>query len=179
MNELYTPLKLAFLMFLTLIASMILHLALSNGLRLANIAPNVLIITVSAAGFLLGKRVGMLTGLVAGLMMDVLSISLYGFNALVYMCIGYMCGNLKRLLFMDRFWVSLGIIGISDIVAGFCNYVFLFLLRGRMNLPYYAVRVVLAEGIYTVCIATFVFPLLKVWLLKLDNMITEYINSKR
>lgn len=179
MDRLKTPLKIAGLLFLVLAVSFAIQLTLTNTVMIAYITPNLLIIVVSAAGFLIGKKFGIITGFIAGLMMDVVSMSLLGFHALVFMIVGYACGYFKRLFFMDKYWVRLIIIGLSDIFYGFCSYVFLFLLRGRLNLFYYLRRVILAEAIYTVILAVIFFPLVKRIMTILNTMITDYINSKR
>ena len=69
-------------------------------------------------------------------------------------------------------------IGLADIFYGFCNFIFLFLLRGRTNLLYYLKRIILSEAVYTVVIATVLYPLLKLLLLRVEKLITDY-NSKR
>lgn len=179
MDRLKTPFKIAGLLFLILLLSFLLQLFLTNSITIAHITPNFMIIVVSASGFLIGKKFGIITGFVSGLMIDVLSMSLLGFHALVYMTVGYLCGYFKRLFFMDKYWVSLIIIGFGDVFSGFCNYVFLFLLRGRLNLGYYLKRVILAEAVYTVVLAIVLFFPVKKVMLFLDRRITEYINSKR
>lgn len=165
-------------MTLILLFSIILQMSLSNFIRLAYISPNVLIILVSATGFLIGKKSGMIIGFFAGFFMDFLGSNLFGFSSIVYMIIGYISGNLKRLLFIDKYWISLLVIGTADCFYGFCSFVFLFLLRGRMNLIYYLKRIILSEAVYTVVLATLLFPLLKKALLRVDKLITDY-NAKR
>lgn len=179
MDRLNTPFKIIGLLFLVLALSFVLQLFLTNSITIAHITPNFLIIVVATSGFLIGKKMGIVTGFIAGLMMDVLSMNLLGLHALLFMLVGYFCGYFKRLFFVDRYWVSLIIIGLSNIFTGFCSYVFLFLLRGRLNLLYYLKRVILAEAIYTVVIAAFFFPLVRKVMLILDTMITDYMNSKR
>lgn len=179
MDRLYTPLKITGVLFAILIVSFVFQLFFANSIKIAYITPNFLIIVVASIGFLIGKKFGVIAGFLSGLMMDVLSMHLLGFHALIFMIIGYFCGYFKRLLFMDKYWVSLMVIGISDIFSGFCSYVFLFLIRGRLNLFYYIRRVILAEAVYTVIIAAILFPLIRKAMLKLDTMITDYIDSKR
>lgn len=179
MDRLRTPLKITGMFFGMVIVSFMLQLMLANAIKIAYIAPNFLLIIVSASGFLVGKKFGLVTGFFLGLMMDVLSMHLLGFNALMFIIIGYSCGHIKRLLFMDKYWMSLVVIGISDVFLGFCSYIFLFLLRGRLNLFYYIRRVILSEAVYTVIIAAILFPLVKKYMLKIDNIITDYVEAKR
>ena len=178
MNKFYVPLKIAVYMFLILLLSVILQMSLSNFIEIAYIAPNVLIIAVSASGFLIGKKSGILMGFFAGFFIDFLGSDLFGFSSIIFMMIGYISGNLKRLLFIDKYWISLIVIGLADIFYGFCNFIFLFLLRGRTNLLYYLKRIILSEAVYTVVIATILYPLLKLLLLRVEKLITDY-NSKR
>ncbi len=178
MNKFYIPVKIAVCMFLILLLSVILQMSLSNFIEIAYISPNVLVIVVSASGFLIGKKSGILMGFFAGFFIDFLGSDLFGFSSIVFMMIGYISGNLKRLLFIDKYWISLIVIGISDIFYGFCNFIFLFLLRGRINLFYYLKRIILSEAVYTVVIATVLYPLFKSLLVKIEKLIIDY-NSKR
>lgn len=179
MDRLHTPFKIIGMFLLMITVSFMIQLVLANGIKIAYISPNFLLIVVSSAGFLVGKKFGLITGFFLGLMMDVLSMHLLGFNALMFIIIGYSCGHIKRLLFMDKYWMSLIVIGISDVFLGFCSYIFLFLLRGRLNLFYYLRRVILSEAVYTVIIAAVLFPLVKKYMLKVDNIITDYVEAKR
>lgn len=179
MDRLYSALKI-FLIFLVIFSlTFVLQLSASNFLKLAYVSPNIVIIMVACSGFLIGRKTGILMGFFAGLMMDVLSISLFGFNALIYMAVGYACGCFKRLLFMDKYWVSLLVIGASDLFSAFFSFVFLFLLRGRMNLIYYFQRIILAETVYTMIAAVALYPVYRIYMTKLYSMMLEYINSKR
>ncbi len=178
MNKFYVPMKITVYMALILLFSVILQMSLSNFIRIAYISPNVLIILVSASGFLIGKKSGILIGFFAGFFIDFLGSDLFGFSSIIFMMIGYISGNLKRLLFIDRYWISLIVIGVSDVFYGFCNFIFLFLLRGRINLFYYLKRIILSEAIYTVVIATILYPLLKSLLVRIERLIIDY-DSKR
>ena len=82
-----------------LIFGFLLQSTLFAQFSIGGINPNLLIIVVASIGFLVGSKYGMITGFIAGLMVDVFFGSVIGLYSLIYMYIGYINGNFKKILF--------------------------------------------------------------------------------
>lgn len=138
----------------------ILQCSVFGNLAFAGIVPNLMIIVTSSFGFMRGEEEGLLIGFVCGLLCDVFFGEFLGFYALILMYIGYINGKFCRLFYPEDIKLPLGLIVISDISYGVLCYSLLFLLRGRLNFPYYFTRVILPEALYTIVITMFLYPLI-------------------
>lgn len=145
-----------------LIFGFLLQSTLFAQFSIGGINPNLLIIVVASIGFLVGSKYGMITGFIAGLMVDVFFGSVIGLYSLIYMYIGYINGNFKKILFSGDFKLPLGLIIVSDIAYGHICYIVLFLLKGDFNYLYYLRSVILPEAVYTTVVACLFYPLLNV-----------------
>ena len=132
-------------------------------------SPNLLLIVTFIFGFMGGKRTGMVTGLVCGLLIDVYFCEVFGFNALLYMTIGYANGFFNKIFFEEDVTLPLLLVVGSDLFYNITFYIFRFMLRNRLNFFYYFIHVILPELIFTVLITVFVY-----WLaLKLNRRLRE------
>ena len=155
-----------------LLICVILQCSVFQIFRIASIGPNLLIIMTASFGLMCGQKTGMYTGLVGGLIMDLLYPGTIGFNALIYMWIGYACGYFYRIFYDDDIKTPLLLCSVADIVYGLYCYFFQFLLRGRIHLFFYLRRIIIPEMVYTL-MATLVFYRLiyriNRWLAKSDK----------
>ena len=140
---------------LIIIAAFILQSTVFRVISLGGIVPNLLIIITSAFGIMRGRKEGMLTGFICGLLIDIFFGDVIGFYALVYMVIGYLNGIFQSLFYPEDVKLPMILISISEVVYCFICYVFLFLLRSRLHLGYYIVHIILPEIVYTI-VATIV-----------------------
>lgn len=129
-------------------------------LSFAGIIPNLMIILTSAFGFMRGEKEGLLIGFFCGLLSDVFFGEFLGFYALVLMYIGFVNGKFSRIFYPEDIKLPIALIIISDISYGLLCYILLFLLRGRLNLPYYFTRIILPEALYTIVITMFFYPMI-------------------
>ena len=125
------------------------------------VAPNLLIVVTSSFGFMRGKTDGLLTGLIAGMLIDLFYSEFFGFYTLLYMYIGYVNGFFKNMFFDDDIKLPMILITGSDFVYGCIIYVFSFLLRGRFDALYYFKSVIFPEVIYTAVITLFFYRLIR------------------
>ena len=103
--------------------------------------PNLLLILTFSFGFIHGRNAGMFYGFLSGLLLDLFYSGPFGFYTLIYVYIGLILSVLNGL------WYSLYI------------YVFRFLIRGRLNLPYYFLKIMLPEIIFTAVTTLLVYRL--------------------
>lgn len=150
-------------------ACFILQCSVFSNLAFAGIIPNLMILLTSAFGFMRGEEEGMIIGFFSGLLSDVFFGSFLGFYALIFMYIGYLNGKFSRIFYPEDIKLPLALIIVSDLSYGMICYVLMFLLRGRLNFPYYFASVILPEVLYTIIVTLFLYPLI----LKVNQLLEE------
>ena len=141
---------------LLIIVSFILQSTVFQSLSIGSIAPNLLLILTVSFGFMRGKKTGLWTGFVCGLMIDMFYGNLLGFYALVYMTAGYITGFCYKIYYDEDIKVPMILIAVCDIGFNLMVYCLQFLLRGRIDFFYYLRRIMIPEMVYTILI-TLVF----------------------
>ena len=134
------------------------------------IMPNLLIIFVASCGFMNGELCGLTTGFFCGLLVDIFGGDVIGFYALVYMITGYINGMFQRIFYPEDIKLPLILILGSDAGYGLLCYLLLFLLRSRLDIGFYLLRVVVPEAVYTIVVAIAVYPLLLLIHKKLETV---------
>ena len=71
--------------FLIIAVCYLLQSTVFQALSFASISPNLMIVVVSAFGFMRGKKEGLWIGFFTGLLLDIFTGSILGFYALLYM----------------------------------------------------------------------------------------------
>jgi rod shape-determining protein MreD len=102
-------------LFFIIAVCFILQTTTFQTLAFANIVPNLMIIIVSAFGFMRGKKEGMFVGLFTGVLIDIFCGSYIGVYALLYMCIGYVNGYFKKRFYPEDVKLPLLLIAGSDV----------------------------------------------------------------
>lgn len=105
-----------------------------------------------------GKKCGMVTGFLCGLLMDIFYGDVLGFYALVYLYIGAANGVFHSIFYQDDIKLPLVLILASDFVYSFTCYVLLYLLRSRFDIIFYLKHVILPEVVYTIFVTVFIYP---------------------
>jgi rod shape-determining protein MreD len=144
----------------TILIFYLLQTTLFKSVALASVSPNLFIILTVAAGFMRGKREGLYVGFFCGLMLDLYYGQVIGFQALLYMYIGYINGFFHNLFYDDEITLPLGLVLGSDFIYNFVYYVFRFLLRNRLDFGYYFMHIILPEMIYTIVITIFIYRIM-------------------
>ena len=145
---------------LLIIICFLLQTTVFRGLAFGGIVPNLLIVLTSAFGFMRGERTGLLMGFLCGFLADIFFGNVLGLNAMIYMYIGYTNGKFNRIFFPDDIKLPLLLIFLSDLAYGFLYYVVLFLMRGRFQLDYYFLHIILHEIVYTLLMTLLLYPLI-------------------
>lgn len=142
---------------LLIVFTFILQSTVFKWLSIASISPNLLLILTVSFGFMCGKKTGLLVGFFSGLMIDMFYGNLFGFNALVYMYIGFLNGFLYKVYYDEDIKVPLVLVAISDLGYGLIIYVLHFMLRGRLDLFGYMRHIIFPEMVYTVLITILLY----------------------
>lgn len=146
--------------FLLLITSFVLQGTLFDQLDFGNISPNILLILIVSLGLMRGRQTGLLIGFFGGLLCDIFLGSVIGFYSLLYMYIGYTAGYFNKVFFPEDVKLPMFLIGISDLVFSFLCFCFMFLLRGKLDFPYYFIHICIPECIYTLFLTIIYYPLI-------------------
>lgn len=135
--------------------------------------PNLLLILVVSTAYMRGRLSGLLVGFFSGLLVDIIFGNVIGLYALIYLLIGYGIGFTNRIYSRDDFTFPLIFVAVSDFIYGFLYYIFEFLLRGKLDFPFYLKEYILPEMIYTVAVSTFLYKLLHMINHRLDRNLEE------
>lgn len=146
--------------FLVIFICFLLQTTVFQALSFAGIVPNLLIIVVSAYGFMRGRRGGMLVGFFCGCLIDIFFGFYLGVYALIYMYIGYLNGIFQKRFYPDDIKLPMVLIGTSDVVCNLLIYILRFLLRRRVHFLYYLHNIIIPEFVYTMIITIFLYYIL-------------------
>ncbi|MEZ3471821.1 MAG: rod shape-determining protein MreD [Lachnospiraceae bacterium] len=146
------------ILFFIILCGFVFQTTLFQALSFGGISPNILIIITVSYGFMYGKKCGMVTGFLCGLLMDIFYGDVLGFYALVYLYIGAANGVFHSIFYQDDIKLPLVLILASDFVYSFTCYVLLYLLRSRFDIIFYLKHVILPEVVYTIFVTVFIYP---------------------
>lgn len=146
--------------FIIIVICYLLQSTLFQSLAFASISPNLLIIVVSAFGFMRGKKEGMFIGFFCGLVLDIFGGSILGMYALLYMYIGYFNGYFRKMFYPEDIKLPMLLISGSDIACNFLIYFFLFLFRNRYDFRYYLFDIMVPELVYTMLVTVFLYVII-------------------
>lgn len=148
-----------------IILCFLLQTTVFHWMTLGGIVPNLMIVLTASFGFMRGEKTGLLYGFFCGLLIDIFFENVLGLNAMIYMYIGYANGKFNRIFFPEEIKLPMILIFFSDLAYGFLYYLTLFLLRGRFQLNYYFLHIILPEMVYTILITLLLYPFI-LWLNK-------------
>lgn len=149
---------------LLLIISYLCQTTLNGAITIGNTTPNLLLILVCVFALLRGKKEGLFIGFFAGVLVDLFYgySNVIGFNALMYMYIGYSVGIFHDIIYTDDITIPLAFTAAADLAYNFIYYVLAFALRNKLDLGYYFIKIMLPELIYTVFLTIFLYKLYRI-----------------
>ena len=147
-------------LFFIIIICFVLQTTVFEYFSFAGIVPNLMVIVVSAFGFMRGNKEGMYVGFFCGLLIDIFCGTYLGPYALLYMYIGFANGFFRKRFYPDDIRLPLVMIAASDLVCSLLVYVFTFLIRKRYQFGYYLQTVILPELVYTIIVAILLYLIL-------------------
>ena len=156
--------------FVMMIILYLIQTTIFNKITVAGIKPNVVIILVVLIGYKYGKIPGMLMGFFMGLFLDLTESDYIGYYSLIYPIIGYLVGFSNKLYTNDSTLIPLGLVGASDFMLNFLIFITGFLLRNRLDLPYYMMRIILPEVVYTIIVSVLLYRIMDYIYVKLETI---------
>jgi len=153
----------------------ILQTTFLKDIALAGISPNLMIIIPVLFGYISGKYEGMFVGFVSGILFDLFYRDVVGFNALIFMYIGYISGMLFfKDFYKDDIVFPLIVVSAGDFIYGFFSYVTYFLLKNRLDFSYYFLNIIVPEIVYTLFITILLYKIV----LKINVYLEDKKNRK-
>ena len=135
--------------FLIIAVCYLLQSTVFQALSFASISPNLMIVVVSAFGFMRGKKEGLWIGFFTGLLL--------GFYALLYMYVGYFNGFFRKMFYPEDIKLPMLLIAVSDFSCSLIIYFLLFLFRGKFDILYYLLNIMIPELVYTMVVTIFLY----------------------
>lgn len=148
----------------------LLQTTVFQALAFANITPNLMVIVVSAIGFMRGRKEGLWVGFLSGLLIDIFFGFYLGVYALIYMYIGYINGLFQKRFYPDDIKLPMLLIGGSDLIYNLFVYFIMFLLRGRFRFLYYLKSIIIPDFVYTMVVSILLYLLF----LKINQKLEEH-----
>ena len=142
-----------------ILACFLVQTTVWNLFPLGNVKPNLLLILTVSLGLMRGKHTGLWVGFLSGLVIDLFYGTLIGFNALVYMYIGYINGNFYKVFYDEDVKIPMILVAISCFAYNFVFYIIQFAFRQRFDFSTYLVHIILPEILLTVLFTLVLYKL--------------------
>ena len=156
--------------FILVVLLYLLQTTIFNNIAIAGVKPNVILLPLVFISYRYGKIQGMIMGFFTGIFIDLNESDYLGYYALFYLIIGYFAGLSNKIYNEDSNLIPLGLVGVSDLALNFLIYVTGFLLRNRLDLPYYMMRLILPEVVYTMIVAAILYRVIDFVFIKLETI---------
>lgn len=130
---------------------------LGSYLAIGGAVPSPLLVITLALALLFGWKVGLGTGLIGGLLLDLSAGRLIGLNLLSLGIVGFLVGLLEDKVFKES-WLLAGLVGLGgSVLAHTLNYLCLALLGWRFDPLQTLLGAVLPSAVYNSLLAMLVY----------------------
>lgn len=143
-----------------LFVNMILQSSLLPFLEVFGIQPDTLMVLVCCFGLLGGSYYGLFTGLVGGLLQDILYGGPIGLAALHYMLIGFLVGQLNERVYLGKLLIPILCAFGGSIVRGMLMMAYMYFMRIEFSASVALSLVILPEALYTALFMPLTFYLM-------------------
>ncbi len=154
-----------------IIVGFLLQTTIFQSLKLANVAPNILLILTVCYAYMRGRTSGVIIGFFCGLLLDMMYGDVIGLYAFILMSIGLLCGYCQKIYFTDNYILPCTLVCISNLVYGIFCFTTGFLVRGRLTFGYSFTKIILPEMVYTLLVSVVIYHCL--------NMLEKVVSEKR
>ena len=146
-------------------ACFIVQTTILGAFTFTNIKPNMMLVLIVSFALMHGSRTGIWMGFVSGFLIDLFYGSLFGFNALLFMYIGFVVGKMYQVVFDEDIRVAIFAVCVSDLAYNVIYYIIKFIFGIKYNFFAYFGHIAVPEIIYTLII-TIIFYRLFYWINK-------------
>lgn len=147
----------AFVVALLSIVFFILQTTYLQLIAVRGIVPNIIFVLLISYALIRGKIEGGLLGLWVGFLQDLFFGREIGLYMLIYGYSGYLAGYFQKHFYKDNYIIPLFIITGMNFLNNFLLYIFTYLIRGKTDLGFYFINIILPEMIYTSIISLFIY----------------------
>ncbi|MDD7267641.1 MAG: rod shape-determining protein MreD [Lachnospiraceae bacterium] len=147
-----------FVLGVMVILSFLLQSSVLPYLAVGGITPNLLLVLTASFGLIRGKKTGLLVGFFSGVLVDIFFGPFYGFNALMLLITGYLCGHFHYIFYEEDIKLPMITIVAADFLYGVVQYMIAFFLRGRFDIWHFLWRIIIPEVIYTLLLTIIFYP---------------------
>lgn len=145
-----------------LIICYILQSSVFINLSFVAVIPDLVMVIVVTMAYMRGSNAGILYGFCAGLLLDVVNGNHFGLYALLYLCIGFLCGFANRFYRKDNNVLPLALVVVAEFICLSVYYLFEHFMRGSMTYSFYLNYQMLPKITYTVFLAVFLYKLCQI-----------------
>ncbi|MDW7667412.1 MAG: rod shape-determining protein MreD [Bacillota bacterium] len=153
--------------FIVIFLSFIIQSTLFQFISIMDIIPNISLLFLIIFSIQLGEYYGGLLGLFLGLLTDVLYLSFFGINTLIYFIIGYILGTFKENVYREDYLTYYSAVAIMSVVYNLIFYLFIFFLRINTAGLLEIMRPIILEMILNLIL---LYPVLKLEFLLIDKV---------
>lgn len=132
-----------------LILAFVLQSTVFSRLPFLRSAPNLVLVMTFIYGYAGSKIVGMITGMMGGLMLDVFFCDVIGYHALILLIIGFISGVWDSFFYSDDLYVPLILLILSDLFYCIVYFVVWYVLKAKFDFGYYLLHIMLPEFLLT------------------------------
>ena len=143
---------------LELIFCFLLQTSLFSFIRVSGVVPDCLLILVVTVAYTRGQIPAMVTGFLAGILLDLCFSETVGFCAILYMVVAFLAGFAQKIYYERDYFVPGVLVFAGELLYSFMYYVLFFLLRGKLELHTYFIYTILPRMLYTVLIGLALYP---------------------
>lgn len=138
-----------FILALVVIGNFFLQSSILSYINILGVVPNTALLVIISISLFKGRFYGGFTGLIIGILQDIVFSSVIGIHSFIYFFLGYSVGLVENKLTKDNIFIPLLFSIIGIIYFNFSYYVFMFFLSRDIPLLSFARNILLIEIIYT------------------------------
>lgn len=140
---------------------LVLQTTVLDGIRIFNVMPNVLLISVICYSLITADLRGLIFGFASGMLLDITGGRMIGINTLLCMYVAFSCIWMCDKLYNNNELIAASFTFVISLIYGAVMYVINFLLWGELGVLYAILRVIIPETIYNTILALFIYPILR------------------
>lgn len=145
---------------LIIIINFILQTTIVPYFGILDVVPNTSLIIVVIIAILNGKKVGAITGLIIGLLQDIMYTMPIGINPFIYFFAGYLIGMTENKLSRESILLPIFMTILSTIGYHLFYYLFTFFLGYEISIVKIMKDIVVVETVYNTLLSIVLFKLL-------------------
>ncbi len=143
-----------------IIITVILQTTIFNRFSFHNVKPDFVLIIIILISNYLGSIKGQLTGFVSGLIEDSLSLSPFGFSALIKSVIGYFSGKTEGQIFFDPIVVPIIFVFAGTIIKSLLSFLLLLVFSPEKADAVFSITLLIEAGM-NIILTPFIYFILK------------------